>query len=111
MKLYHLPEETINQLKEQSKLVDINDLIRLLNILSEAQDSMKTSSNPRVLAEVTIMKTAQPMFDESKEALIKRIENLEKAIESGNINVTLRDNNISSNEVVIDEEEPQEDSI
>ena len=103
-----LPEETINQLKEQSKLVDINDLIRLLNILSEAQDSMKTSSNPRVLAEVTIMKTAQPMFDESKEALIKRIENLEKAIESGNINVTIRDNNISSNEVVIKEEEPQE---
>ena len=103
-----LPEETINQLKEQSKLVDINDLIRLLNILSEAQDSMKTSSNPRVLAEVTIMKTAQPMFDESKEALIKRIENLEKAIESGNINVTVRDNNISSTEVVIEEEEPQE---
>ena len=103
-----LPEETINQLKEQSKLVDINDLIRLLNILSEAQDSMKISSNPRVLAEVTVMKTAQPMFDESKEALIKRIENLEKAIESGNINVTIRDNNISSNEVVLEEEEPQE---
>ena len=39
---------------------------------------MKTSSNPRVLAEVTMMKIAQPMFDESKEALIKRIENLEK---------------------------------
>ena len=57
------------------------------------------------------MKIAQPMFDESKEALIKRIENLEKAIESGNINVTIRDNNTSSNEVVIEEEEPEEDSI
>ena len=80
-----LPEETIKQLKEQSKIVDINDLIRILNILSETQDNMKTSSNPRVLAEVTIMKTAQPMFDESKEALIKRIENLEKTIESAHI--------------------------
>lgn len=75
-----LPEETIKLLKEQSKIVDINDLIRILNILSETQDNMKTSSNPRVLAEVTIMKTAQPMFDESKEALIKRIENLEKLL-------------------------------
>ena len=83
-----LPEETIKLLKEQSKIVDVNDLIRILNILSETQDNMKTSSNPRVLAEVTIMKTAQPMFDESKEALIKRIENLEKVIESGNIKVT-----------------------
>ena len=83
-----LPEETIKQLKEQSKIVDTNDLIRILNILSETQDNMKSSSNPRVLAEVTIMKTAQPMFDESKEALIKRIENLERVIESGNIKVT-----------------------
>ena len=95
MRLYHLPEETINLLKEQSKIVDINDLIRILNILSEAQDNMKTSSNPRVLAEVTIMKTAQPMFDESKEALIKRIENLEKTIESGNIKINTIENNIS----------------
>ena len=80
-----LPEESIERLKEQSQNVNINDLIRILNILSETQDSMKSSSNTRILAEVTIMKIAQPMFDESKEALIKRIENLEEKIESGNI--------------------------
>ena len=83
-----LPEESIERLKEQSQNVDINDLIRILNILSETQDSMKSSSNTRILAEVTIMKIAQPMFDESKEALIKRIENLEEKIESGNIKVS-----------------------
>ena len=82
-----LPEETIERLKEQAKTININDLIRILNILSETQDSMKSSSNTRILAEVTIMKIAQPMFDESKEALIKRIENLEQIIESGNIKV------------------------
>ena len=102
-----LPEETINQLKEQSKSVEINDLIRILNILSQAQDDMKTSSNTRVLAEVTIMKIAQPMFDESKESLIKRIENLEKIIESGNIKVNTV-NNISVNDVDICEDEPKE---
>ena len=104
-----LPEETIKQLKEQSKIVDTNDLIRILNILSETQDNMKSSSNPRVLAEVTIMKTAQPMFDESKEALIKRIENLEKTIESGNIKInTTKENNTSIDEIVIEKEEPEE---
>lgn len=82
-----LPEESIERLKEQSKTISINDLIRILNILSETQDSMKSSSNTRILAEVTIMKIAQPRFDESKEALIKRIENLEQIIESGNIKV------------------------
>ena len=103
-----LPEETIKLLKDQSKIVDVNDLIRILNILSETQDSMKSSSNPRVLAEVTMMKIAQPMFDESKEALIKRIENLEKKIESGNIKVSVSENNtILSNEIVTPEE-PEE---
>lgn len=94
-----LPEETIKQLKSQANDVDVNDLIRILNILSVTQDTMRTSSNPRVLAEVTMMKIAQPMFDESKEALIKRIENLEKIIENGNIkvNTATRENN---NEIV-----------
>ena len=82
-----LPEESIERLKNQAENININDLIRILNILSETQDSMKSSSNTRILAEVTIMKIAQPMFDESKEALIKRIENLEEKIESGNIKV------------------------
>ena len=94
-----LPEETIDQLKLQAKYVDINDLIRILNILSTTQDQMRVSSNPRILAEVTMMKIAQPMFDESKEALIKRIENLEKIIESGEIKVNAQStsqNNITS---------------
>ena len=46
--------------------------------------------------EVTMMKIAQPMFDDSKEALLKRIENLEQKIESGNIKV----NHISTNQTV-----------
>ena len=91
-----LPEETIDLLKQQAETIDTNNLIRILNILSEAQDGMKISSNPRVLMEITMMKIAQPMFDESKEALIKRIENLEQKIESGNIKV----NHISTNQTV-----------
>lgn len=102
-----LPEETVKLLKQQAKSVDINDLIRILNILSVAQDNIKTSSNPRVLAEVTMMKIAQPMFDESKESLIKRIENLEKTIESGNIKVSTTNvsNNIEEDEKVNEAEE------
>ena len=104
-----LPEETIEQLKLQAKYVDINDLIRILNILSTTQDQMRSSSNPRILAEVTMMKIAQPMFDESKEALIKRIENLEKIIESGEIKVNIQStsqNNVAS---TVKEEESVEE--
>lgn len=93
-----LPEEIIDQLKLQASYVDVNDIIRVLNILSVTQDTMKTSTNPRVLAEITMMKIAQPMFDESKEALIKRIENLENRIETGNIKVN--NSNIENNSEV-----------
>jgi len=99
-----LPEENIEKLKEQAKTININDLIRILNILSETQDSMKSSSNTRILAEVTMMKIAQPMFDESKEALIKRIENLEKIVESGNIKVVAVQNESKSSLNNINEE-------
>lgn len=80
-----LPEETIEKIFEQSEGVEINSLIRILNVLSETQDSVKSSSNPRVMVEVAVMKIAQPIFEDSKEALLDRIENLEKIIESGNI--------------------------
>lgn len=108
-----LPEEVIEKLKEQAKTININDLIRILNILSETQDSMKSSSNTRILAEVTMMKIAQPMFDESKESLMKRIENLEKIIESGNIKVVTvpseaQETSIDKNEQETNKEEKQD---
>lgn len=82
-----LPEEIVEQLKAQASTIEVNDIIRILNILSTTQDAIKVSSNPRVLAEVSIMKLSQPMFDESKEALLKRISNLEEVIKSGKINI------------------------
>lgn len=82
-----LPEDTLERISKQSEGVDINSLIRILNVLSETQDSIKSSSNQRVMVEVAIMKIAQPIFDDSKEALLDRIENLEKIIESGNIKI------------------------
>jgi DNA polymerase-3 subunit gamma/tau len=82
-----LPEDTIEKIFKQSEGVEINSLIRILNVLSETQDSIKSSSNQRVMVEVAVMKIAQPTFEDSKEALLDRIENLEKIIESGNIRI------------------------
>lgn len=83
-----LPEEIIDKLKLQASTIEINDIIRILNILSTTQGDIKTSSNPRILAEVSIMKLSQPMFDDSKESLLKRISNLEDVIRNGKINIS-----------------------
>ena len=101
-----LPEEIIDQLKSQAETIETNEIIRILNILSVTQDDIKASSNPRVLAEVSIMKLSQPMFDDSKEALLKRISNLEEVIRSGNITVN---NNQDKKEQVVTQEEKYEE--
>lgn len=102
-----LPEEIIDQLKSQAETIETNEIIRILNILSITQDDIKASSNPRVLAEVSIMKLSQPMFDDSKEALLKRISNLEEVIRSGNI--TVNNNQDKKEQVVTQEEEKYEE--
>ena len=102
-----LPEEIIDQLKSQSEIIETNEIIRILSILSITQDSIKVSSNPRVLAEVSIMKLSQPMFDDSKEALLKRISNLEEAIISGHI--TVNNAQDKKEHVLTQEEEKQEE--
>ncbi|SCJ53931.1 DNA polymerase III subunit tau [uncultured Clostridium sp.] len=102
-----LPEEIIDQLKSQAETIETNEIIRILNILSVTQDDIKASSNPRVLAEVSIMKLSQPMFDDSKEALLKRISNLEEVIRSGNI--TVNNNQDKKEQVVTQEEEKYEE--
>lgn len=102
-----LPEEIIDQLKSQAEIIETNEIIRILNILSITQDDIKASSNPRVLAEVSIMKLSQPMFDDSKEALLKRISNLEEVIRSGNI--TVNNNQDKKEQVVTQEEEKYEE--
>lgn len=103
-----LPDEILILLREQSNSIDMNSLIRILNILSVAQDNIRSSSNPRVLAEVTIMKLAQPMFDESKESLIKRIENLENIIESGSIKISIDSNHNSKEDYIVENNEDEE---
>lgn len=102
-----LPEEIIDQLKSQAETIETNEIIRILNILSVTQDDIKASSNPRVLAEVSIMKLSQLMFDDSKEALLKRISNLEEVIRSGNI--TVNNNQDKKEQVVTQEEEKYEE--
>lgn len=118
-----LPEEIVEQLKAQASTIEVNDIIRILNILSTTQDAIKVSSNPRVLAEVSIMKLSQPMFDESKESLLKRISNLEEVIKSGKINInnnveieskkeakeTSEENEVEAEEEVFYEEVKSED--
>ena len=81
-------DEFINKLKDQANKVNLNDIIRNINILSEAENNSKWSSQPRVVLEVSIIKLADTKTDLSVDGLVSRINELEKLISSGNIRVS-----------------------
>lgn len=83
----NLSKENINRLVEQGKKLDTNSIIRAIRELSQTAVDAKYATQPRILLEVAVIKLTQPMLDNSIEALIERVEALEKIIQSGEIKV------------------------
>lgn len=80
-------DETIKRYNEQSEALSLNNITRILNILSAAETGCKYSSQPRVLLEVNLIKLISADADESVEGLINRIEELENIIKEGKFTV------------------------
>lgn len=85
-------DEDSKKIKDMASEIDTDELIRILSNLSELIDKLKYSTNQRMTVEIYIMKLASPSTDNSQEALKKRIENLEKLVEDGKIQVLSNQN-------------------
>ena len=85
-----LTEEYAEKMVEVAKKVEMTEIIRILGILSELSNNLKYSTNQRITLEIYIMKLSSPSTDSSEEAIVKRIENIEKIIEDGKITITSR---------------------
>lgn len=91
-------EEEFEKMKNSIQNTDIDNIIRIINILSEVQNNLKYATDKRTIFEVGIIKAVKPVYDTSKQALEERVKYLEKIIESGNItvnskNTSLKDEN------------------
>ena len=58
-------------------------IVRCIYLLTDLISDLRYSSNARVLIECTLIKMANPMFDEDMSALLDRISTLEKKIAEG----------------------------
>lgn len=91
-------EDKLEKLLNQSQKLDTNNIIRHLNILSKAESDIKWASSPRIDLELALVKLLNPEYDDSKEALVKRIESLEteiKLLTSGKIQIATSNQNIT----------------
>lgn len=80
-------EETINLFGEQAKKIRSEEIMRGINIIVEAENEAKITSQPRVILEMAIIRFCRREYDASPEMLLSRINQLEERINSGNISV------------------------
>ncbi|MFV0364845.1 MAG: DNA polymerase III subunit gamma/tau [Suipraeoptans sp.] len=72
--------ENVKRLKEEALLVESDTLIHYIRVFSEVSNSMKYSSQKRVLLEVTFIKLCKPEMETGTDALLDRIRAIEKEV-------------------------------
>ena len=68
------------RLAEQASRVGRAEVVRLLDLLADAQEACKNGSEPRTQLELALVKAAAPEVDAATRALLARIERLEAQV-------------------------------
>ena len=79
-KILTIPTEDYNKLLELCDLCNTDRLLRILDIYSSAENSLRYSNNPSIVLECVSLKACRPESDYNINALVARI----KVLEEGN---------------------------
>ena len=82
-KILNSSKEKIEQMKELAPKITREKLIRALNLLNESIISAKLSGFARTIYELALVKLCDPMTENSYEALLDRVADLEKKMSEG----------------------------
>lgn len=77
--------ENIEKLKEQSSRIRVEEIMRCINILQEADEEARGTKQGRIYLELAIIKMCKIKYDTSIETILSRLNKLEEKIASGNI--------------------------
>ena len=79
--------ENINLIKEQGSRIRVEEIMRDIRILQEAEGNAKLSKQARLYLELATIKMCKIEYDTSSEVILARINRLEEVIKSGKIQV------------------------
>lgn len=82
-----MSEENIEFIKEQGNKIRIEEIMRCIRILQEAEEQSKWSKQGRIYLELAVIKMCKVEYDTSKEIMLARINKLENMIKEGNITI------------------------
>ncbi len=78
-----LPEEKFSIYESVANTVSEDRFVRALEIFTDAENSLKYATNPRIIFETAAVKVAKPDADYNIDALMSRIKDLEIKIQNG----------------------------
>ena len=80
--------ENISLIKEQGDRIRVEEIMRSIRILQEAESNAKMSKQARLYLELAIIKICKIEYDTSNEVILGRLNRLESALKSGKIKVS-----------------------
>lgn len=81
--IVNLPAETFKRIEQVCSLCDGHKILRVTEILSKAEADMRYSLNGKITLETAILKCAMPQIDYNIDAILGKINLLEKKLENG----------------------------
>lgn len=82
-KLLALPKKNFARIAEIAAKADGRAILRATELLAKAETDLRFVSSPRICLETALMKVAVPAADDSIDALLVRINALEKKLQEG----------------------------
>ncbi|WP_160687551.1 DNA polymerase III subunit gamma/tau [Clostridium sp. C2-6-12] len=79
--------ENIAMVREQGRKIRVEEIMRAIRILQEAEINSKASKQSRLYLELAIIKMCKIEYDTSNEVILSRINKLEENLKNGNIQV------------------------
>lgn len=81
--LLDISSENLKVLREEAGMVRPEILMRYIHVFSELLGQIKYSTQKRILIEIAIIRLCRPAMDQNVSALLQRMDDLEKKVESG----------------------------
>lgn len=80
--------ENISMVKEQGRKIRVEEIMRAIRILQDAEGNSKVSKQSRLYLELAIIKMCKIEYDTSNEVILSRINKLEESLKNGKIQVS-----------------------
>ena len=103
------PDE-LNAMRNQAKKLGLASVLHMMEVLQSTLDRLKGGVSRRVEMEMAVLRLCDPRLDDSKVALIHRIETLENALKNG-VAVAAADTGASRTSPPTEPIQPQAQSV